>query len=417
MPDPTTWLASTDPHARTFVTVSNDEVAAVVVHSNSFRDRVRKGMRSISSKLQVLGTVGRSRSRSIGEEERQNSTEGNGHQDTPHQSRLRPSVPSPKVGSPAPTPHSSLSRRLSTLGSREKEMIPDILRRSSLSDTHAHVAGSSQSTSTMVDRKLESSPQRQPSASSFDKMRSPVGDRPERRLSIEREHNRPQSPSLGAGTGMNLGSKLVRLLSRNSSQRSNRRLPEKPSSATLSPHRRSEDRKTSLDDTAVRQSPESSSQSGFQTQLEDLGPREEAYTRSEATRRITPEHARPLDNEDVDWTESLSDDDDDVYEAPSRSVVSFDRGVSWNPDQRYDSFPASPLPTQSHGMTSPADTQRTRAESSVVSIDQDPPQSPDQPKRLQDTFHRTDHAPQLDEDEGLAISTSSRRGRKASVVG
>ena len=66
LPDPEAWLVSTDPHAQTYVTVSNDEVAAVVVKSTSFRDKFRKSIKSISHKLQILGGS-RSRSRSIGE--------------------------------------------------------------------------------------------------------------------------------------------------------------------------------------------------------------------------------------------------------------------------------------------------------------------------------------------------------------
>lgn len=69
LPDPPSWLASTDPHARTFVTVSNAEVRAVVIKSSSFRDRFKRGIKTISHKLQLLSTAGRTRSRSIGDTE------------------------------------------------------------------------------------------------------------------------------------------------------------------------------------------------------------------------------------------------------------------------------------------------------------------------------------------------------------
>ncbi|WVQ98761.1 hypothetical protein IAU59_005892 [Kwoniella sp. CBS 9459] len=75
--DPASWLARTDPHTQTFVTVSNDEVAAVITKSSGFRDKFRKGIKSISHKLQLLGGGsgttggggggGRTRSRSIGD--------------------------------------------------------------------------------------------------------------------------------------------------------------------------------------------------------------------------------------------------------------------------------------------------------------------------------------------------------------
>ncbi|ORX39912.1 kinase-like domain-containing protein [Kockovaella imperatae] len=68
LPEPTTWLASTDPHVQSFVTVSSDEVAAVVIKSSSFRDKFRKGIRNISNRLQLFSNVGRSRSRSFGED-------------------------------------------------------------------------------------------------------------------------------------------------------------------------------------------------------------------------------------------------------------------------------------------------------------------------------------------------------------
>nr|ODN77324.1 CAMKK/ELM protein kinase [Cryptococcus depauperatus CBS 7841] len=65
--DATAWLSRTDPHTQTYVTVSNDEVAAAVTKSTGFRDRFRKGIKTISQKLQLLSGVARSRSRSIGD--------------------------------------------------------------------------------------------------------------------------------------------------------------------------------------------------------------------------------------------------------------------------------------------------------------------------------------------------------------
>lgn len=67
--DPTTWLASTDPHARDFVTVSNDEVLAAVTKSTSFRDKFKKGIKSFSQRLQMF-SGSRHRGRSIGDTDR-----------------------------------------------------------------------------------------------------------------------------------------------------------------------------------------------------------------------------------------------------------------------------------------------------------------------------------------------------------
>lgn len=74
--DKNAWLARTDPAVGTFVTVSNDEVAAAVTNSGSFRDRVRKTMASIKKSFgrsqepssprpglsRKISTLGRSRS-------------------------------------------------------------------------------------------------------------------------------------------------------------------------------------------------------------------------------------------------------------------------------------------------------------------------------------------------------------------
>lgn len=74
--DKNAWLARTDPAVGTFVTVSNDEVAAAVTNSGSFRDRVRKTMASLKKTFRrgeeptsprpglsrKISTLGRSRS-------------------------------------------------------------------------------------------------------------------------------------------------------------------------------------------------------------------------------------------------------------------------------------------------------------------------------------------------------------------
>jgi hypothetical protein len=131
--DPSAWLASTDPHAQTFVTVSNDEVAAAVTKSSSFRDRFRKGIKSISHKLHIFG-AGRIRSRSIGEGDSGHTSATSGKSSTATSqtnlaaqnkrvvSREVSPLTSPSLGGSAP-------RRFSAFGARPEIPSP---RRSSV---------------------------------------------------------------------------------------------------------------------------------------------------------------------------------------------------------------------------------------------------------------------------------------------
>lgn len=62
----------TDLQAQSFVTVTNDEVAAAVTRGGSIRDKVRRGINKISSRLNFLG---RNRSQSNAD-----LTDANGYQ-------------------------------------------------------------------------------------------------------------------------------------------------------------------------------------------------------------------------------------------------------------------------------------------------------------------------------------------------
>lgn len=64
--DPTAWLVSTDPAMDTYVTVSNDEVAAAVTDTGSFKAKFRKGVKQFTHKLHAIasGAGYKSRSRS-----------------------------------------------------------------------------------------------------------------------------------------------------------------------------------------------------------------------------------------------------------------------------------------------------------------------------------------------------------------
>ncbi|WWC89999.1 uncharacterized protein L201_004929 [Kwoniella dendrophila CBS 6074] len=114
--------AKTDPHTQTFVTVSNDEVAAVITKSTGFRDRFRKGIKSISHKL--FSGSSRTRSQSFGDHDTESPgeshTSGPSHHGTPRSSKLLGIVPTSRDISPmtSPLPAPGLSRRLSLLGAK-----------------------------------------------------------------------------------------------------------------------------------------------------------------------------------------------------------------------------------------------------------------------------------------------------------
>lgn len=138
--DASTWLVSTDLHAQTFVTVSNDEVAAAVTKSSSFRDRLRRGMKAFGTKLQILGGAGHAGSRKAGAEADGFGGPSNDSSATPSTAASSVSLQgTPRQGhsrfglnefgqrdgatplaSPNPpgTPSGSIARRLSIFGNR-----------------------------------------------------------------------------------------------------------------------------------------------------------------------------------------------------------------------------------------------------------------------------------------------------------
>jgi [calcium/calmodulin-dependent protein kinase] kinase len=66
MKDPSTWLASTDPHAQTFVTVSNEEVLAAIAPSSGIRSKLLSSLH----KLGRLAIGKKPRSSSVGQGDR-----------------------------------------------------------------------------------------------------------------------------------------------------------------------------------------------------------------------------------------------------------------------------------------------------------------------------------------------------------
>ncbi|ODO03316.1 CAMKK/ELM protein kinase [Cryptococcus wingfieldii CBS 7118] len=138
--DPAAWLAQTDPHTQTFVTVSSDEVAAAVTKSTRFRDRFKRGIKSLSVKL--FSATGRARGHSVSSTdtplglESPSGTPSSGQamsmsawtsqQTTPRGTKLAalnavatPSQDASPINSPLPQP--SLVRRISQLNGTSSE--------------------------------------------------------------------------------------------------------------------------------------------------------------------------------------------------------------------------------------------------------------------------------------------------------
>ncbi|WWC61071.1 uncharacterized protein I303_103649 [Kwoniella dejecticola CBS 10117] len=332
--DPVSWLAKTDPHTQTFVTVSNDEVAAVITKSTGFRDRFRKGIKNISHKLQLLSGANRTRSRSIGETDSPAEPHSSlpSHHGTPRSSKLLGLVPSSRdvspMTSPLPAPP-GLSRRLSLLGqkllpgdsppqtqgaspnlsghtspesgSEVPDRTPSVASVQSVPTGRSFMVHRRPSThlvppvpSTMVPLAADDTP-RSPrpvaSSSSLDKVKNASSEvSPNNSLRrrgsgdidvINRDMGsyRPRTHS----NASSISSKLARLLSRNGSQRS-RRLPEKellaasdieesgmtPSAASSSPADALG--RMSLDDVPRRQSMETFESGSYSSQGRVLAP-------------------------------------------------------------------------------------------------------------------------------------------------
>ncbi|RSH94107.1 hypothetical protein EHS25_006761 [Saitozyma podzolica] len=437
--DPSAWLASTDPHAQTFVTVSNDEVLAAVTKSSSFRDKFKKGMKSIGHKLQILSGGGRSRSRSIGEVD-SGTTNTSAENSTvpstvPSQSslqgqatpggRFKARLPSmSRDASPmlSPNPQASLSRRFSILGGGAKvheqgpspmrqtvqlaspsvsphpQLTPDgasealnrsasaqssvgmgagsisgssatpqgrpgfIARRPSLNRQPSHLAPPTGSKSTVVTPLTEEprSPRQMASTSSLDKYKSAVPNvSPPSSINLRRRQSsepdipaRHRSPSNASSNGMGGFGKLVRLLSRNSSQRSNGRFRRRDRAAGNSGVSSVEDGddhaiasvsagtsprevsgRMSLDaDIPPRRSQETFESSSYSSRGVMPSPDRSAFhgapwesrlRAGPALRRgsnLSEEFARAVyeGEEEVDWNESLTDDEEFDTEPPTR---------------------------------------------------------------------------------------------------
>jgi len=393
--DPTAWLASTDPYAQSFVTVSNDEVAAVVIKSSSFRDKFRKSIKSISHKLQIFGGSDRSRSRSIGHVD---STGTSTHTSTapstltsqislhgtpiekPAKLGSSPRIPSEPFPMTSPPHPGSLSRRLSILGSRvhdsgqspRRQTIQlaspplDVPLTASEGSTRAAAAPTKQGdpSGVIVHRntlvlsghpgpaqpaqQLQEHPQAPrpiTSSSSLDKLKlaadiSPTSNLRRRQSSEINNRGRQRAPSDASSGPKNeidrgFSGKLGRLLSRTSSQRSRFHKKDKAASASsdvdpsaiaspaISPAEAYPDIRPN--DGLVSRSVETFDsgvhhlEPGLPLPGEIDGDRlgrlawESRLHKGAPIRRgssLSEDYTRGVEEEEVDWTEPLSDDDD-----------------------------------------------------------------------------------------------------------
>lgn len=166
LPDPEAWLASTDLHAQSYVTVTNEEVAAAVTRGGSIREKFRRGFNSISRRL----GFGRIRSHSITDTSDVNGDSGAGSGADTATRRVASDNGS------APT-QSNLARRLSLLSrdrSRAESPRPGLLashlERNTSPSTPLH--GHEDAHLRLPESSNEATPRLMPSASSLDKYRS-----------------------------------------------------------------------------------------------------------------------------------------------------------------------------------------------------------------------------------------------------
>jgi [calcium/calmodulin-dependent protein kinase] kinase len=230
LPDAEQWLTSTDPHAESYVTVTNEEVAAAVTRGGSIREKFRRGFNSISRRL----GFGRHRSHSTTDTSDANGEHSGGSASGYDSATVTRRVASDNGNIPT---QSNLARRLSMLsrnGSRAESPRPGLLashlereRNTSPStpihhheDAHLRLPGSSEAT-----------PRLMPSATSLDKYRSDSfrtdsPTRPPRRQSSDITGDlRPRTgsnASSSAGSVLALGRSIFRgeSMSKRGSQRS-----------------------------------------------------------------------------------------------------------------------------------------------------------------------------------------------------
>jgi hypothetical protein len=330
------------------VTVSNDEVAAVVVKYR-IADRVRQSFRSISSKL-LQPLAGRHRSRSIGDAD----------------------VPPITPASPAPSTAASTTRRRSILGFRQTDDRPDNARSFSVNKASTLLLAPSAPGRDPLDKPIVTS------STSLEKLRLDTSP-PEIQGSRER--------SVSNASGFGLSGKLIRMISRTSSQRS--RFRRQGDSAELDETMAGVTDRLSLDDGLPRRSIElhDAAEPVSVPSPERYGTWESRMKRHDPIRRgsnLSEDFTRGV-QEEVDWDEALSDEEE--YIGQPIQLAGLPAAVP--PTPRSPSRSSSRL---SHSPLRPMHIDRARS-----------------PLRAGQEVNE-------DDDQGLAFSIGSKRGRRASIL-
>lgn len=529
--------------------MSNDEVAAVITKSSSFKDKFRKSIKSISHKLQIFGGGSRNRSRSIGDADTKPTLKPSAVRSAGSSQIFNPSMSKPTTAVPrlppgsrhtapmntavTPAPAMIVSRRFSLLGARHLDSsspnrqqsissaTPDVndtavplsvpsfgnrpvtqaLPAAQLTLGNKFMVESSTTPSGIrshpttatepVEGKLPIPFRSLASSSSLDKLKSPKDQSPtsslRRRQSCDIDgFGRQLPPEVSLSTSNGIGSKLGRLLSGTRRSRFLRRdkasghlevenfdeLAEKP----LRVHAI---QSMSLDDGMPRQSLETFDSESYSprlgpvaTDLDRLGglawqSRLNARPGVRRGSSMSEEFSRGVAEEEVDWSEPISDEEEEVESTslplkasmlevrsrhqadeglpldpqtipyPQSSALALSPAIGVSPESLYSST-RGPAARSSRSITSPTsiDTSgglqkrsslrgnphspspyRTGNEEerrkSSLSRNQDDRRSASRPQGNRQTSDSW--SDQNDEDEGLAISVGSRRGRKGSM--
>jgi len=234
MADAQGWLARTDPHAQTRVTVTNDEVTAAVTRGG-IRERFKRHFKSISTRLGFLG--GRGRSQSVNADSDANDHSGSSGPEGPP-SRKAGSLAMETSVSASGISSTNLARRLSML-TRDRNrggshgalgaesprpgLLASALERNASPDSPDgdHLRPPSNQCS------AESTPRQLPSMASLDKIRAEASTSPTGRgrvsMSLDAERQRPRSTSNASSSGSIFSALGRGIFSRENSKRGSHR--------------------------------------------------------------------------------------------------------------------------------------------------------------------------------------------------
>ncbi|KAL1406897.1 hypothetical protein Q8F55_006309 [Vanrija albida] len=226
--DAPAWLASTDLRNQSFVTVTNDEVAAAVTRGSSFRERFKRSMKSLSSRFGFLGGRHRSGSVADGSDKGDHSgTETAGRRVASGNDAIGSSG-SDGVSAPAP---SALARKLSLLSrdrNRAESPRPShaLPAHADTSPPHGPYDGARHLAPAAATASAEATPRQMPSISSLDKFKLEASSSPTgvtRGPSLDIVEPRPRSGSnASSSAGSLLGAFQRNIFGRDGLNRSSR---------------------------------------------------------------------------------------------------------------------------------------------------------------------------------------------------